>query len=118
VAEAPGQEALFRKDIPDDISESQPILDVRDFINGASLEPSACSSTAIKSLSPAINNIIDAQHSADADRLISDGVCCNMCASNLSAKLQQIADSINRGELDTKRSVQVDDLLNIANSKA
>jgi 6-pyruvoyl-tetrahydropterin synthase len=48
VAEAPGQDAVFLKDIPDAISESQPILDVRDFIDGASLEPSACSSAAIK----------------------------------------------------------------------
>jgi len=98
IAEAPGQEAIFRQDVPEDYSDTNKVFDVRTYISGAHLAPTPCMSTT--------NNQSPPEQSARLESIIRGGVCCNKCASSLSVKLQAIANAINSGQLNSdKKSI-------------
>lgn len=81
VAEAPGQEALFRYDIPKDGTLDVP-LDVRKFIASGEIIPTPC---------------LEASKSTKT----CDG-SCQASKEIFSANLQKIADAINQGLLEKK----------------
>jgi dihydroneopterin triphosphate aldolase (PTPS-III) / 6-pyruvoyltetrahydropterin synthase len=98
IAEAIGQEAVFRHPIPTDASSSWP-LDVREFIMTGTIVPMPCLSL------PGIRT----ESMEPVEDVAPSGVArCNQChapcdhGSSLdvfSAQLQRIADAINRGTL-------------------
>lgn len=75
VAEAPGQEATFRMDIPDDLVEGAK-LDVRSFVASGGVVPMPCASSR-------------------------NGGCpqCQTPTKNLSEQLHKLAKAINDGDL-------------------
>jgi dihydroneopterin triphosphate aldolase (PTPS-III) / 6-pyruvoyltetrahydropterin synthase len=80
VAEAVGQEALFRYKIPKDAKDAR-LLDIRDFIDSGAIVPTPCLPTP------------------DSKKSACDG-SCQASKAIFMAKLQQLADSINHGKLD------------------
>jgi dihydroneopterin triphosphate aldolase (PTPS-III) / 6-pyruvoyltetrahydropterin synthase len=111
IAEAIGQEAVFRHPIPTDAASSAWPLDVREFIMTGSIVPMPCVSfppIRTESMEPG------------EDAAPSNGARCNNClvpcdhGSSLdafSAQLQRIADAINQGTLEKSHaSITVNDL--------
>jgi 6-pyruvoyltetrahydropterin/6-carboxytetrahydropterin synthase len=87
VAEAVGQEALFRYEIPENVPADF-ALDVRDFIATGDIMPKPCFPSTIKNGSK-----------------ICDG-SCQASKQSFSAKLEKLAQSINQGALqNTEGSV-------------
>jgi 6-pyruvoyl-tetrahydropterin synthase len=90
VAEAAGQEAVFRLEIPADLKDKH--LDVRSFITEGEIVPTPCPSRP------------DEKPKADC------GGSCDNCRQELSKKLQVLADAINNKTLATDSDVTVQDL--------
>jgi dihydroneopterin triphosphate aldolase (PTPS-III) / 6-pyruvoyltetrahydropterin synthase len=87
VAEAVGQEALFRYEIPKDAKDF-PFLDIRDFIERGEIIPTPCLPTP------------------DGTKRACDG-SCQASKDIFSAKLKQLADSINNGTLDLQSGATI-----------
>ncbi|CAB9517336.1 Inherit from COG: 6-pyruvoyltetrahydropterin synthase activity [Seminavis robusta] len=81
VAEAVGQEALFRHEIPSTNNMDEIALDVRTFIDSGEITPTPCFP-------------VDGKKSCDGS--------CEASQKLFSAKLQQLADSLNSGKLQDK----------------
>jgi 6-pyruvoyl-tetrahydropterin synthase len=93
VAEAAGQEAIFRLEIPADMKDKH--LDVRSFIMEGEIVPMPCASAPE-----------DKPKKTEADC----GGNCDNCRQELSKKLQALADAINNKTFATDSDITVKDL--------
>jgi len=87
VAEAAGQEATFRYEIPD-VVESDFMLDVKRFITSGEIVPTPCLETK----------------DCDAAAAAACNGTCKASKHIFSTKLQKLADSINNGALKEKQT--------------
>jgi dihydroneopterin triphosphate aldolase (PTPS-III) / 6-pyruvoyltetrahydropterin synthase len=102
VAEAVGQEATFRLEIPKELNSAP--LDVKSFIMEGNIAPMPCPSGPSKDAKGAQKKSKKEEHC---------GCNCSGCKSAFSEKLQQLADAINANKLPSSNndgSLSVSDL--------
>lgn len=100
VAEAPGQDATFRQEIPLDGNNDSGIFDVKHYIMTGNVVPMPCPSNPARTTTTA--------------QVSKDCVNCSNCQSDLSCKLQRIVDAMNSGRL--KEPVTAADLEKLMNN--
>lgn len=94
VAEAPGQQATFRWEIPDQV-EGNFSLDVRTFLQKGQVVPMPC---------------------LEPDKSSEKSECCAGCTDNFSCQLERLAKAIN--ERDTKEPLSPEELQSILNKNS
>ena len=111
VAEAPGQEATFRLEVPTNVNGNDFRLDVRSFISTGQVVPMPC----LKMESS----------STEAQKQFSTPACCPDCQNSkqkFSTKLNRLAQAINSGTLRKSGSngsdVTVKDLQDLLDSSS
>ena len=108
-AEAVGQEAVFRMEIPstNDKKEVMKRCDVKSYITTGVLFPKPCFSVQN-------NGILDKPAVSTAnDKDDTDDHCenrCSVCQGDFAKQMQAIVDAINTGSLDVSQSISVKDL--------
>lgn len=115
VAEATGQEAVFRREIPEVSTEEArleegSVFDVRTYIRTTNIVPTQCLDD------PGGKNI-----NQEWEKRMQQKKCCESCLTNFSKQLEKLADAINAGQLqpeaETGKKVTVADIQTILNAK-
>ena len=111
VAEAVGQEALFRLEIPSDPKLHS--LDVASFIQKGEIAPTPCPSYDDNNTA-GLPKTLSSQQQQPLRTQGKPEPCCEGCLQSLSAKLEQLAKTLNDRPRETP--LTVDDLRNIIQS--
>mmetsp|Transcript_10718 Transcript_10718/g.15126 ORF Transcript_10718/g.15126 Transcript_10718/m.15126 type:complete len:273 (+) Transcript_10718:100-918(+) len=113
-AEAIGQEALFRMEIPDD-KDGNSITgcsDVRSYVNKRETVPSPCLDQGSESnqITPDCNVISNNKRNLECKM-----ECCN-CSKDFSKKMQALVDALNTGNLRHEKEISLTDVSNVFKS--
>jgi 6-pyruvoyltetrahydropterin/6-carboxytetrahydropterin synthase len=103
VAEAIGQEAVFRHEIPKEDLGDGSVLNVAEFVMKEKIEPVPCPSAPDNPTKPTT-----AKSQSDA--------CCESCRQSFSHQLEQIASKLNSTDLSKYSKITVEDLQKIISS--
>jgi len=111
-AEAVGQEAVFRMDIPDSNEPDviHQLCDVRRYITAGDVAPKPCPLKENYPSTEAVTAAATVEHPNMARNECSDG--CSTCRMSFSKRLQALASAINSGTLKSspEKPVHVEDL--------
>eukprot|EP00957_Ditylum_brightwellii_P037752 2854862-Ditylum_brightwellii.AAC.1 len=108
VAEAVGQEAVFRMKVPEKgLEENDPLVDVRRYIKNGDIIPMPCpteTEVAVTMATKSKTLTISKKRKHN-----KKGECaCTDCGKVFSQKLQKIADAINSGKLEKTNTDEKD----------
>jgi len=107
VAEAPGQEATFRLEIPEIMKEDDPMFDIMTYITAGDIPVEGCASQLLPPDESATNSL-KCQIDSQATNNSSSKKCCEDCVNSLSKKLEKLALAIDDGKFADKTDSKKD----------